>query len=55
MYCNFPPGGDAAENSWPPELRADGQFIATADKGVLWFDTTAELIQLRDRANTLLE
>ena len=39
-----------ANESWPPELRNTDSVIVTADKGVLWFDTNAELTQLRDEA-----
>ncbi len=43
-----------ALNSWPEELRRPGGYISTADKGFLWFDTSDELIQLRERAQELI-
>ena len=39
-----------ANESWPAALRDAKSVIVTADKGVLWFDTNAELTQLRDEA-----
>ncbi|MCH7703378.1 MAG: protein kinase [Planctomycetes bacterium] len=43
-----------ANESWPTSLRDADSFRVTADKGVLWFDTNAELTQLRDEANSAL-
>ncbi|NOS99776.1 MAG: protein kinase [Phycisphaerales bacterium] len=39
-----------AESTWPEELRAPGGFVASAPKGVLWFDNADSLIALRDEA-----
>lgn len=44
----------AANASWPAKLRDADSFIVTADKGVLWFDTNAELTQLRNKATLAL-
>jgi serine/threonine protein kinase/Tfp pilus assembly protein PilF len=43
-----------ALSAWPDELRNEGDFLATADKGILWFETAAELSSLRDQADELL-
>ncbi|MHC4236587.1 MAG: hypothetical protein ACYSUQ_15840, partial [Planctomycetota bacterium] len=45
---------ERAEAAWPEELRAEEGFVATADKGILWFETAAELSSLRDQADELL-
>ncbi|MCH8969623.1 MAG: tetratricopeptide repeat protein, partial [Planctomycetes bacterium] len=45
---------DAAKN-WPAEFQAGGDVIVTAEKGLLWFDTAAELESLRAEAQQLLE
>lgn len=45
---------DEARSDWPDDLRGEGDFRATADKGVLWFDTYAELETLRAEAENLI-
>ncbi|MCH8881673.1 MAG: protein kinase [Planctomycetes bacterium] len=45
---------DAAKN-WPAEFQAGEDVIVTAEKGLLWFDTAAELESLRAEAQQLLE
>ncbi len=44
-----------AEESWPDELRKPDGFIATADRGELWFESAKELFALRDEAAALLD
>lgn len=39
---------------WPSELKDEGDFIATADRGNLWFETAAELIGLQAEAKRAL-
>jgi serine/threonine protein kinase len=43
----------AALSTWPEALK-EGEFVATYDEGILWFESAAELGQLRDEAQTLL-
>ena len=43
----------AALSTWPQGL-TEGEFVATYDEGILWFESAAELRQLRDEAQTLL-
>lgn len=38
---------ELASNNWPRELQSTDGYIATAERGVLWFDTAEELNQLR--------
>ncbi len=45
----------AASKSWPEEFKSGEDVIVTAEKGLLWFDTRAELEALRDGAEQLLE
>jgi len=45
----------AAVNSWPADLKTEGAFRATGDKGELWFESAAELNRLRDEAVQLLD
>ncbi|MCH7839751.1 MAG: protein kinase [Planctomycetes bacterium] len=44
-----------AESTWPEELKSEGNYLATADKGVLWFETADELFALRGEATELLD
>ena len=44
----------AASDRWPDDLRDPGAFVATADRGVLWFDTHAEIAALRREAEQLI-
>lgn len=44
---------EAADAAWPEELTSEGDYLATADKGVLWFETAEELLGLRDEARRL--
>ena len=39
-----------ASMSWPEEFKSGEGVIVTAEKGLLWFDTRAELEALRDEA-----
>jgi serine/threonine protein kinase/Flp pilus assembly protein TadD len=43
----------AAVSTWPADLETAGVLV-TADEGVLWFETAAELDQLRSEAEKLL-
>jgi serine/threonine protein kinase/Tfp pilus assembly protein PilF len=43
-----------AELAWPENLRQPGSWEATADAGVLWFETADELIELRERLGELI-
>jgi tetratricopeptide (TPR) repeat protein len=43
----------AAESTWPRDLK-EGEFVATYDEGILWFESAAELRRLRDEARALL-
>ena len=43
----------AAEETWPKALKT-AAFAASADRGELWFDTAAELVQLRAEAQAAL-
>jgi tetratricopeptide (TPR) repeat protein len=45
--------GEAHEH-WPEQFDAGDDVIVTAEKGLLWFDTRAELIQLRREATELI-
>lgn len=45
---------EAADAAWPEELTSEGDYLATADKGVLWFETADELLGLRDEVRHLL-
>jgi tetratricopeptide (TPR) repeat protein len=40
-----------AERTWPAALSEAGDYIASAARGVLWFDTYLELADLRERAS----
>ena len=40
----------AANASWPKEFKSGENVIAPAEKGLLWFDTRAELEALRVEA-----
>jgi len=44
----------AAANVWPEELKKPGAFLATADRGELWFDSEEEMRSLREEAENLL-
>ena len=44
-----------ASMSWPEECKSGENVIVTGEKGLLWFDTRAELEALRDGAEQLLE
>jgi len=44
-----------ADDKWPTELEAEEAVHATADGGVLWYDTAAELDELRRQAALLIE
>ena len=46
---------DLAEKSWPESFKSGEAVIVTADEGLLWFDTAAELESLRAEAQLLLE
>jgi tetratricopeptide (TPR) repeat protein len=46
---------DAANTGWPPELMTKQSFLPSAEKGVLWFETGAELASLRDLALAAIE
>lgn len=39
---------------WPGELKDEGDFLATADRGNLWFETGSELIGLQAEAKRAL-
>jgi serine/threonine protein kinase len=41
---------ELALRSWPTELKESGQWIASAYRGVLWFETADELIALHNEA-----
>lgn len=43
-----------AVDTWPEQLRAEEDRNVSADKGVLWFDTAAELIALKAEAEGLI-
>ncbi|MCH7813942.1 MAG: tetratricopeptide repeat protein [Planctomycetes bacterium] len=45
---------DQADATWPGELRGTGSYIASANGGVLWFDTAEELDRLRTEAEAAL-
>lgn len=36
----------SAQDSWPPALQEKDGYLATAPKGILWFETTGELSRL---------
>ncbi len=40
----------AADKAWPRELAAPGDFVASADGGVLWFETYDEHTSLKEQA-----
>ena len=44
----------AASMSWPGEFKSGEDVIATAVRGLLWFDTRAELEALRLEAEQLI-
>ena len=44
---------EKARAAWPTEFE-DKSYIATADKGILWFDTRAELEEFRGEAEGLI-
>ena len=44
-----------ARDSWPPELRQAGDRRATAEKGILWFDTADELHYLLGLAENAMQ
>ncbi len=46
---------EGAEQSWPESFKSGEDVIVTADEGLLWFDTAAELKSLRAEARLLLE
>ena len=46
---------DRAEKSWPESFKSGEDVIVTADEGLLWFDTLAELKSLQSEAQQLLE
>ena len=43
-----------ATDNWPQEFRLGDRVIVTAEKGLLWFDTLAELESLHAEAERLL-
>ena len=45
---------DQALTTWPDDLKGDGAFRPTADAGVLWFETAAELTALQHEAEALI-
>ncbi len=45
----------SAEDAWPTELAKPGDFIASADGGVLWFETYDELASLKQRARRAID
>ncbi len=45
---------ESATTNWPAELAAEGSVLVTADKGILWFESHADLVLLRDEAQRLL-
>ncbi len=50
-----PPAAVELAESWPEEFKSGEGVIVTAEKGLLRFDTRAELEALRDGAEQLLE
>jgi len=44
----------AASMSWPEEFKSGEDVIVTAEKGLLWFDTRAELEAMRLEAEQLI-
>ena len=45
---------EQAERAWPEKLRDKGDYYATGEKGILWFESADELIQLRDEATAAM-
>ena len=45
---------ERAEETWPDELRDEGTYVASADNGILWFDTAAKLVSLLQEARYLI-
>ena len=46
---------EQARISWPLALQNAGQFVASAPKGLLWYDEADTLLSLKNRAETALE
>ncbi|MCH8881822.1 MAG: hypothetical protein IID34_18295, partial [Planctomycetes bacterium] len=46
---------DQALASWPEAFASGERVLVTAEKGLLWFDTAAELEGFRDRAQQLIQ
>jgi serine/threonine protein kinase/Flp pilus assembly protein TadD len=44
----------AAESSWPEDLRAPGDFKASAETGELWIESADALLQLREEAEAAI-
>jgi len=44
----------AARATWPKDLLDEGAFCVTAEAGELWFDSAAELYELRRQAEALI-
>lgn len=45
----------AADQAWPAGITAPGDYVASAEDGILWFDTYEELTALKARATGLLQ
>ena len=45
---------DRADALWPENLKSPDGFVASAHRGILWFDTTEELLGLRREAEELV-
>jgi serine/threonine protein kinase/Flp pilus assembly protein TadD len=45
---------EAAQKKWPDDLSSPGQVRVSADRTILWFDTSDELLHLKEEASRLI-